>query len=73
MLTHREAELLFHLYEKRNKILDRSFILNKIWGDDDFFSARSMDVFISKLRKKLKQDSSIKIVNVRSVGYKLIC
>lgn len=72
-LTHREAQLLFFLIEKKNAILDRSFILNKLWGNDDFFNARSMDVFISKLRKKLKDDDSIKIINVRGYGYKLIC
>ena len=72
-LTHREAELLFHLSEKRNQILDRKLILKKIWGDDDFFNARSMDVFISKLRKKLAKDKDIQIVNVRGYGYKLIC
>lgn len=72
-LTHREAELLFHLSEKRNAVLDRTFILNKLWGDDDFFNARSMDVFITKLRKKLKNDPEIQIVNVRGFGYKLIC
>ena len=72
-LTHREAELLFNLYEKKNEILDRTFILKKLWGNDDFFNARSMDVFISKLRKKLKKDTNIQIVNVRGFGYKLIC
>ena len=72
-LTHREAELLFYLFEKKNNILDRSFILNKLWGNDDFFNARSMDVFISKLRKKLKKDENIQILNVRGFGYKLIC
>lgn len=72
-LTHRESELLFHLADKRNEILDRSFILNKIWGDDDFFNARSMDVFISKLRKKLKKDPNIQILNIRGYGYKLVC
>ena len=72
-LTHREAQLLFHLYEKKNEILDRTFILNKLWGNNDFFNARSMDVFISKLRKKLKKDSNIQILNVRGFGYKLIC
>lgn len=72
-LTHREAELLFYLFEKKNEILDRSFILNKLWGNDDFFNARSMDVFISKLRKKLKKDETIQILNVRGFGYKLIC
>jgi len=73
MLTHREAELLFYLSEKRNEILDRSWILNKIWGNDDFFNARSMDVFISKLRKKLNRDHNVQIVNIRGYGYKLIC
>lgn len=72
-LTHREAHLLFHLIKNKNQVLDRSLILNKLWGNDDFFSARSMDVFISKLRKKLHQDESIQILNVRGFGYKLIC
>ncbi len=70
-LTHREAHLLFHLI--KNEVLERSLILNKLWGNDDFFNARSMDVFITKLRKKLNQDETIKIVNVRGFGYKLIC
>ncbi|MDG5490025.1 response regulator transcription factor [Psychroserpens sp. SPM9] len=72
-LTHREAHLLFHLIKNKNQVLDRSLILNKLWRNDDFFSARSMDVFISKLRKKLSQDDSIQIINVRGFGYKLIC
>lgn len=72
-LTHREASLLLHLYKQRNNVLDRTFILNKLWGNDDFFNARSMDVFISKLRKKLQHDDAIQIVNVRGFGYKLIC
>jgi len=70
-LTHREAHLLFHLIKNKNAVLDRSLILNKLWGSDDFFTARSMDVFISKLRKKLKQDGRIQILNVRGFGYKL--
>ncbi|NRD23311.1 response regulator transcription factor [Winogradskyella litoriviva] len=70
-LTHREAHLLFHLIKNKNKVLDRSLILNKLWGTDDFFTARSMDVFISKLRKKLKKDENIQIINVRGFGYKL--
>ena len=53
--------------------MDRSLILKKIWGDDDFFNARSMDVFISKLRKKLKKDSAVQILNIRGYGYKLVC
>lgn len=72
-LTHREAHLLYNLYQNKNNVLDRSFILKKLWGDDDFFNARSMDVFISKLRKKLTLDENIKIINVRGFGYKLIC
>jgi DNA-binding response OmpR family regulator len=71
-LTHREAQLLFYLFEKKNEVLDRTFILNKLWGNDDFFNARSMDVFISKLRKKLKKDPNIQIINIRGFGYKLI-
>ena len=73
ILTHRESELLLNLYQKKNQILDRSFILNKLWGSDDFFNARSMDVFISKLRKKLNKDNNIQIVNIRGFGYKLLC
>ncbi|MDT0553133.1 response regulator transcription factor [Urechidicola vernalis] len=72
-LTHREAQLLWHLHIQRNKVLERSIILKKLWGDDDFFNARSMDVFISKLRKKLKQDANIQIINIRGFGYKMIC
>lgn len=72
-LTHREANLLFHLIKNKNEGLERSLILNKLWGNDDFFNARSMDVFITKLRKKLKLDKSIQIVNVRGFWYKLIC
>ncbi len=71
-LTHREAHLLYYLIINKNQILDRSYILKKLWGDDDFFNARSMDVFITKLRKKLKTDASIQIINVRGYGYKLI-
>jgi len=72
-LTHREAQLLFYLFQQKNEVLDRTFILNKLWGSDDFFNARSMDVFISKLRKKLKKDTNIQIINIRGFGYKLIC
>ena len=72
-LTHREAHLLYHLIKNQNEVLERSFILKKLWGDDDFFNARSMDVFITKLRKKLSKDDTLQIVNVRGYGYKLIC
>ncbi|MCF6182136.1 response regulator transcription factor [Lutibacter sp.] len=71
-LTHREANLLYYLLKNKDEVLERSFILKKLWGNDDFFNARSMDVFITKLRKKLKEDPSIQIINVRGFGYKLI-
>jgi DNA-binding response OmpR family regulator len=71
-LTHREAHLLFHLIRNKDQVLERSVILKKLWGDDDFFNSRSMDVFITKLRKKLKTDPAIQIINVRGYGYKLI-
>ena len=71
-LTHRESHLLYYLIKHKNQVLERSFILKKLWGDDDFFNARSMDVFITKLRKKLKDDPAIQIINVRGYGYKLI-
>lgn len=72
-LTHRETDLLFNLYQQKNEVLDRSYILKKLWGKDDFFTARSMDVFISKLRKKLQNDTNVQIINIRGFGYKLIC
>ena len=72
-LTHRESELLFILTQNKNSVSEKTYILNKLWGNDDFFNARSMDVFITKLRKKLKSDENIQIVNVRGYGYKLIC
>lgn len=71
-LTHREAEVLQILLNNQNEIVERSIMLTKIWGKDDFFNGRSMDVFITKLRKKLSQDESIQIINIRGRGYKMI-
>lgn len=71
-LTAREAELLQLLVLNRNRVLERSVILKQIWGTDDFFAGRSMDVFITKLRRHLRDDPTVKIMNVRGVGYKLI-
>jgi DNA-binding response OmpR family regulator len=73
VLTHRESQLLSALYEQKNELTDRKEILLALWGNDDFFNARSMDVFISKLTKKLAQDPNIKILNFRGYGYKLVC
>ncbi|MDF2159172.1 response regulator transcription factor [Algoriphagus sp. CAU 1675] len=72
-LTARESQLLQMLLENANDITDRTLILNQIWGSDDFFNARSMDVFITKLRKKLQDDPNIQILNVRGYGFKLVC
>lgn len=71
-LTSKEAELLKMLCEKKNDILDRSFALKKIWSDDSYFNARSMDVYITKLRKYLKDDPDIALMNVHGIGFKLV-
>lgn len=70
-LTLKEAELLNVFFENPNTILKREDILNKIWKDDNYFVGRSLDVFISRLRKYLKNDSRMKLVNVHGVGFKL--
>ena len=71
-LTSRESLLLELLLSRKNEIAERSLILNQIWGTDDFFTARSMDVFITKLRKKLKEDPAVQILNIRGYGFKLV-
>lgn len=71
-LTSKEADLLKMLCEHKNQTLDRSKALKKIWLDDNYFNARSMDVYITKLRKYLKSDENIQIVNVHGQGFKLI-
>ena len=71
-LTHREAVLLTYLLANRGKALKREDILNEVWGNDHFFSSRSMDVFISRLRKLLKSDPAVKIESIHNVGYRLI-
>ena len=55
----------------KNENIDRNYLLNKLWNNDDFFLGRSLDVFITRLRKKLKDDSNVKIINIRGFGYKL--
>jgi DNA-binding response OmpR family regulator len=70
-LTQKEAEVLQLLYFNRHRVLKREEILKEVWGDDDYFMGRSMDVFISKLRKYLKEDSSVQIVNYHGVGFRL--
>lgn len=71
-LSSKEADLLILFHQSLNDTLERDVILNKVWGDEGDYVGRTLDVFISKLRKKLEGDPDIKIVNVRGVGYKLI-
>ncbi len=71
-MTQKEAELLRFLCIHRNNVVERNVILTTIWGDDDYFTGRSLDVFISRLRKYLKADANLEIANVHSVGFKLI-
>lgn len=72
-LTKKEAHVLKLLCEHKNKIIERALVLNLIWGKDDYFTGRSLDVFITKLRKYLKADESIQIINMHGVGFKLEC
>ena len=71
-LTTKESDLLKLLCQNANKVLERNYALKSIWIDDDYFNARSMDVYITKLRKHLKDEPSIEIINVHGKGYKLI-
>lgn len=71
-LTTKESDLLKLLCKNINKILERNHALKAVWGDDNYFNGRSMDVYIAKLRKYLKEDSSIQIINVHGKGFKLL-
>ena len=71
-LTTKESELLKLLCNNMNNVLERNFALKTIWLEDSYFNARSMDVYITKLRKYLKEDPSIQILNIHGKGYKLI-
>ena len=70
-LTSKEAELLKMFAQNYNQLVDRTSTLQKIWKDDSYFAARSMDVYITKLRKYLKADPTVQILNVHGVGFKL--
>ena len=71
-LTTKESELLKLLCAHANDVLERNYALKKIWIDDNYFNARSMDVYITKLRKHLKDEPSVEIINIHGKGYKLI-
>ena len=70
-LTFKEAELLKYFCSRPNEVLSRSEILRNVWGSDDYYLGRSLDVFISRLRKYLRSDSSIKIINLHGIGFRL--
>lgn len=72
-LTTKESDLLKLFCQNQNKTVSRSYALKLIWGDDSYFNARSMDVYITKLRKYLKSDASIQIMNLHGEGFKLVC
>ncbi len=68
-LSPKEGELLLYLIQNKNKVLDRNYALDKIWGELGYFTARSMDVYITKLRKYLKSDTNLEIINIHGSGY----
>ena len=71
-MTTKESELLKLLYDSRNSVLERNIALQRIWRDDTYFNARSMDVYITKLRKLLSKEPSLEIINVHGKGFKLV-
>jgi two-component system, OmpR family, response regulator VicR len=72
-LTNREADVLKFLCDRPHRVIKREEILIAIWGRDDYFLGRSLDVFITRLRKMLSEDTSIKIENVHGVGFRFVC
>lgn len=71
-LTKKETKILHLLVQNKNKVLTRDIVLNAVWGQDDYFVGRSLDVFITKLRKYLKPDPAVAINNIHGVGFKLV-
>ena len=71
-LTSKESELLKLLCENMNDVLDRKLALKRIWLDDSYFNARSMDVYVTKLRKYLKEEPDVELLNVHGIGFKLV-
>lgn len=73
LLTEKEAKLLLYLYENKSRLIKRAEILAHLWQAPDFFSGRSMDVFITRLRKLLAEDQSVRIESIRGIGFKFSC
>ncbi len=72
-LTYREAEVLKYMAERPNQVIRREDLLKAVWGDDDYFMGRSLDVFISRLRKFLADDNTVRIENIHRIGFRLCC
>jgi DNA-binding response OmpR family regulator len=71
-LSYRESELLKYLYQNRDSVIDRRDLLNHIWGNDSFFNSRNLDVYITKIRGYLKEDSALEIITIKGVGYRFV-
>src|SRR5688572_15489879 len=71
-LSYRESELLKVLVENKDKIIDRKDILTLLWGNDNFFNSRNLDVYITKLRSYIKEDPSIEIITIKGIGYRFV-
>ncbi len=71
-LSYRESELLKLLYINRERIIDRKDILNLLWGNDNFFNSRNLDVYITKLRRYLKGDPALEIITIKGIGYRFV-
>ena len=71
-LSYKESQLLQILCQHQNQILERKVILKKIWGDDSFFNSRNLDVYITKLRDRLKKDEQVRIITLKGVGYQFL-
>lgn len=72
-LSHRESEILHRLCSDTGRVVETRSLLVELWGNDNYFNTRSLHVFITKLRHHLRRDSSIRIINVRGIGYKMVC
>ena len=71
-LSYRESELLKYLFHHKEQIIDRRDLLNHIWGSDSFFNSRNLDVYITKIRGFLKDDSNLEIITIKGVGYRFV-
>ncbi|MBK8956595.1 MAG: response regulator transcription factor [Saprospiraceae bacterium] len=71
-ISYREAQLLSELARAKNEIVNRKYILDKIWGDDSFFNSRNLDVYITRLRQFFRNDPNVQIITLKAVGYRLV-